>query len=88
MEKNLIWVYDIFSGRREEIRVQPSRYKYGGGDHGIMEYFIDRVSREERGGRTSMDSSIEAHMMAFAAEKSRKEGIVVDMDAYRAEMLG
>ena len=49
---------------------------------------IDRVAREESGGRTSMDSSIEAHMMAFAAEKSRKESIVVNMEAFRKEMLG
>ena len=69
------------------MRIRPSKYKYGGGDHGIMEYFIDRVAREESGGRTSMDSSIEAHMMAFAAEKSRKESIVVNMEAFRKEML-
>ena len=52
-----------------------------------MEYFLDCVSEEGSGGRTRMDSSIEAHMMAFAAERSRKESIVVDMEAFRKEML-
>lgn len=86
MEKNTIRVFDLFTERREILKVQPSRYKYGGGDHGIMEYFIHAVANEEQGGRTSMDSSIEAHMMAFAAEESRKKGVMVDMDAFRERM--
>lgn len=87
MEKNTIQVFDLLTGRIEKMDIKPSRYKYGGGDHGIMEYFIDAVQKEEQGGRTSMDSSIEAHMIAFGAEKSRKEGIVVDMNQFRKEML-
>ena len=87
MEKNEIRVFDILTGRKEVMQIRPSKYKYGGGDHGIMEYFIDRVSEEEAGGRTSMDSSIEAHMMAFAAEKSRKENVIVGMEEFRKEML-
>lgn len=87
MEKNTIQVFDQFTERIEKIQIQPSRYKYGGGDHGIMEYFIDQVLEEAEGGRTSMNSSIEGHMIAFAAEKSRKEGMVVDMDIFREQML-
>ena len=87
MEKNIIQIFDHLTGRIEHMQVKPSRYKYGGGDHGIMEYFIDQVSKEAQGGWTSMDSSIEAHMIAFAAEKSRKESVVVDMDTFRKQML-
>lgn len=87
MEKNIIRVFDLFTERHEELHIRPSKYKYGGGDHGIMEYFLDCVSRNEQGGRTSMDSSIEAHMMAFAAEKARRENVVVNMDDFRKEML-
>lgn len=87
MEKNTIQVFDQFTGRMEQLYIQPSKYKYGGGDHGIMEYFVEAVEKDLSGGRTSMDSSIEAHMMAFGAEESRKKGIVVDMDNFREQML-
>lgn len=88
MEKNTIRVFDLLTERMEHIDIKPSRYKYGGGDHGVMEYFIDHVATDAQGGRTSMDSSIEAHMIAFAAEKSRKEETVVDMESFRRQMLG
>jgi predicted dehydrogenase len=83
MEKNSIEVYDIASGQRHGIAVPPSRYKYGGGDHGIMEYFITEAAKGAEGGRTSMESSIESHLIAFAAEESRKKGVVVNLDDYR-----
>lgn len=79
MDLYQIEVFDILSGKVELVRLKPSRYKYGGGDNGIMEYFTDMVERNEAGGLTSMESSIESHIIAFAAEKSRTEGIVVDI---------
>lgn len=83
MEDNTIELYDIFTKRRELMKIQPSRYKYGGGDHGIMEYFTTHVANGGTGGRTNMEQSIEAHMMAFAAEKSRKENQVVELNKIR-----
>lgn len=84
MEKNAIEVYDIASGQRCTIAIPPSRYKYGGGDHGIMEYFVEEALRAAQGGRTSMESSIESHLIAFAAEESRTRGAVVELDNYRS----
>ena len=83
MEANSIEVFDIASGRRDHIVVPPSRRKYGGGDYGIMEYFVNEALRDGRGGRTGMDSSLESHLIAFAAEESRARGAVVDLDQYR-----
>ena len=40
--------------------------------------------REE--GLTSAAGSVESHLMAFAAEKSRLEGRVIEMVAYRREV--
>lgn len=85
MDKNRIRVFDLLTGRMETMQLQPSRYKYGGGDHGIMEYFVEKAAGEESRGRSCMASSLEAHMIAFAAEHSRKNGCVVDMDAFRRE---
>lgn len=86
MDKNRIRVFDLLTGRMETMQIQPSRYKYGGGDHGIMDYFVEKVAAEDSQGRSCMNSSIEAHMIAFAAENSRKNGCVVDMDEFRGKM--
>ncbi len=83
MDHNTIELFDLRTQRKEIMNIKPSKYKYGGGDHGIMEYFVSEVAKGSQGGITSLDSSIEAHLIAFAAEKSRKEGIVVDMKTMR-----
>ena len=83
MDKNSIEVFDILTGQVNSIDIPPSKYKYGGGDHGIMEYFVDLASIDGTGGRTSMESSLESHLIAFAAEESREKNIVVDLNNYR-----
>jgi hypothetical protein len=52
-----------------------------------MEYFVDWV-RKQGGdpGLTSVAASVESHLMAFAAEKSRLEGRTVTMAEYRREI--
>lgn len=87
MEKNAIEVFDILTGQRSTVAIPPSRHKYGGGDHGIMEYFVKTALENGQGGRTSMDSSIESHLIAFAAEESREKGVVVDLRQYREKWL-
>jgi predicted dehydrogenase len=83
MEENSIEVFDIASGRRDRLAIPPSRHKYGGGDHGIMDYFVGEALRGGCGGRTCMDNSLESHLIAFAAEESRAKGEVADLGHYR-----
>lgn len=71
------------TGRKEKLLLKPSRYKYGGGDHGIMEYFVEQIARDGAGGLTCMENAIESHLIAFAAETSRREGTVVDLAKLR-----
>ena len=52
---------------------------HGGGDFGIMRDFI-RVLREGGESRTSAAVSLQSHLICFAAERSRKENIVVELD--------
>ncbi len=87
MDQNAIEVFDLATGQRDSLAIPPSRYKYGGGDHGIMAYFVDAALKDGRGGRTAMDSSLESHLIAFAAEESRTRGVVVDLEAYRREWV-
>lgn len=54
--------------------------KHGGGDWRLMADFVQAVSKNDPGLLTStIDASIESHLMGFAAEKSRKEKKVVDV---------
>lgn len=82
-----IVVEHIGSGRRETIRPGAGHGGHGGGDNGICRAFVKAV----RDGDTSLivssgQESLESHLIAFAAEKSRLEGVLVDMDAYREEV--
>lgn len=51
---------------------------HGGGDFGIMKDFI-HVLREGGESRSSAEISLQSHLICFAAEKSRKEHIVVEL---------
>jgi predicted dehydrogenase len=86
LDVNSIEITDILLGQKKQYKLRPSKYKYGGGDHAIMEYFIDMVERGQSRGCTAMASSLESHIIAFAAEESRIKGIVVDVEKYLAEL--
>ena len=49
---------------------------HGGGDYGIMADFL-RILREGGESRSSAEVSLQSHLICFAAERSRKENIVV-----------
>ena len=51
---------------------------HGGGDYGIMADFL-RILREGGESRSSAQTSLQSHLICFAAEKSRKEQIVVNL---------
>ena len=74
---------DTFEERH--IHVRTNGTGHGGGDAGILEDFTKGL---QQGGdsRTSISRSVESHLMAFALEKSRMTGTVVDMESYRASL--
>jgi predicted dehydrogenase len=85
--RNEIEVYDFATGRTDLIKLHPSRYRYGGGDYGIMEYLVESVRTGEKGeAPTAASSALESHLMAFASDLSRIEGKTIYMDAYRSEI--
>ena len=51
---------------------------HGGGDYGIMRDFL-QVLRGGGQSRTSAEISLQSHLICFAAERSRKENIVVTL---------
>jgi predicted dehydrogenase len=83
-----IWFYDKLSGKKEKIfegYLQLSGH--GGGDTGLMNAFIDLMRKNILKPLTNALASLESHIMAFAAEKSRLDGNVIDMEKYRQEVM-
>lgn len=78
-----ITIYEHGANRVEQIPLNPATSGHGGGDHGIMADFI-RAVRGETAPMTSARTSLESHLLAFAAEEARVHGVVVDMPAFRA----
>lgn len=87
MEKNEIEISDFVSGSREVVKLRESQYGHGGGDYGIMHDFVRLVQgNDASNGLTSADKSVQSHIMAFAAEKSRIEKKIIRFEDYMAEL--
>ena len=75
---------ETFTERTINIRTNGSGH--GGGDAGIMEDFTAVVASGASGSRSSISRSVESHLMAFAMERSRLTGTVVDMEEFRKSL--
>lgn len=81
--KNEITVSDFrIDDKRTSQLTVPSDSLHGGGDEGLVADFIGRVQDRMRYGAsdkalTSLEESVDSHMMAFAAEESRLRGVCV-----------
>jgi predicted dehydrogenase len=75
---------EIRSHRGGEVRSIPipTRTGHGGGDAGIMHSFARSVL-EGTPGRTNAADSLESHLLAFAAERSRITGAPIHMSDIR-----
>ncbi|WNR42723.1 Gfo/Idh/MocA family protein [Paenibacillus roseipurpureus] len=87
MEKNVIEVSSFITGETTIIDIDAPLGGHGGGDHGIMRDFVRLVSRNgDEVGLTGARNSVQSHLMAFAAEKSRLESRVIGIEDYRNEL--
>jgi predicted dehydrogenase len=53
---------------------------HGGGDLGLTTDFLDLIRENSASSRSSINKSVESHMMAYAAEQSRISGQIIDVD--------
>jgi predicted dehydrogenase len=79
---------DVFmfkSGTRARIEVSANPGQHSGGDYGIIRDFVRTISG---GGLrlTVIQNSLESHIMAFAAEESRKNGRVVEIKDFMGDL--
>lgn len=87
LEHYVIKIYK-FDRVEEIIKVKREVGGHGGGDTGLMNQFIRILRGEsEKDGMTTIEASLESHIMAFAAEIARGKGIVVNLDKLRGEHL-
>lgn len=67
-----------FGEDKKTIPVDAARCGHGGGDYGILRDFLHILCHDGES-RTSASISLQSHLICFAAEKSRKEHIVVEL---------
>jgi len=78
-------LFEFSSRTRSVIHTSTGDGGHQGGDDGIMRQFLSDLRNERyMDTLTSAEASLESHLMAFAAEESRRrEGAVVDMRRFR-----
>ena len=93
-------LYGKFSSRGDEIRVHHhltgevedvpviarDSSGHGGGDYGIVRSFIKALKGEADDSITTARESLESHLLAFAAEESRLNKTVINMDEFRRRL--
>lgn len=86
MEKNEIEITRFADGAKTKICLNPGTSGHGGGDEGIMRSFVKLMQTGTEDRLTSSGISIQSHLLAFAAEKSRLERRVIHMEEYTREL--
>lgn len=84
-EDGLIFL-DKYGEGQEVINITAPGEGHGGGDHGLMEHFLQFLKGEEKNNystTTTIEESLESHLMSFAAEKARKNRKIVDLNEFR-----
>lgn len=90
-------LYGKFSSRGHEIRIHHhltgeiedvpviarDGSGHGGGDYGIVRSFLNTIKGDPDNSVTTARESLESHLLAFAAEESRLQRTIIDMEAYR-----
>lgn len=57
-----------------------------GGDTGLMNDFLENLEKADFNSRSSIDMSVESHLMAYAAEEARVTGTVIDLDLLKEQL--
>ena len=70
-------------GTEEVVEIPVASSGHGGGDWGTLGSFL-RVLRGEEKALTDVRTSLESHLLAFAAEEARLNHQVIDMASFRA----
>ena len=88
--RNRITVYDHLTGKEKVILNKKAGFEtgsgHGGGDFGLMKSFVNSIQNKNLSeALTSASASLESHIMAFAAEESRLNNTVINLDQFRKQ---
>ena len=84
-----ITLFDHFSGTKEVIfseKLTIEGSAHGGGDVALIDAFLDILHKSKTQPLTNASETLESHLMAFAANESRLQAKVVDMENFRRLM--
>lgn len=86
-EKNTIKIKRF--GKREMTTIHPIKVEGGhnGGDTKLTEAFFKSILDKDFDIKTTASKSVESHVMAFAAEHSRLNDVIVNIDEFIKERL-
>lgn len=82
--RSAIEIIDHSSGAVEQIPIGSLAGGHGGGDVGVMGAFLDAIDAGTQP-LTTAEESLESHLLAFAAERARLTGSVIDLKTFRSE---
>lgn len=74
MEDNTIEYWDFASGEHQTFQLRVPSGNHSGSDVSMMKDFVKLIASGAVQSRTSADASVESHLMALAAEESRRLG--------------
>lgn len=84
MGKGELLVNDYRQGATDIVRLPVTGEGHGQADQELIRDFIDRLRRDATSpALTDLEASIDSHLMAFAAERARKDGSGVEVQPLR-----
>lgn len=86
-EKEII-IKTFGSSEERVIKVQEMNGGHGGGDYAIIKAFMEGIKGDKDKIKTGASESVMSHLMCFAAEESRKNNKLVNMEEYIGELDG
>lgn len=88
MDKNEIEITYFSTGAKEVIRLKAPQEGHGGGDFRIIHDFAAAVrSNDKNTVKTAASKSVQSHLLSFAAEKSRLERRVINLEEFCKDIL-
>lgn len=84
MDDNQISIYDFLTKEETVIKFSNTSGGHGGGDQGIMRDFLHDMKQTDKSESiSSASTSLDSHLMAFAAEESRlNKGMSIEMNEF------
>lgn len=86
-EKGIIEL-SIFGKSNSVIEIEAASGHHGGGDSGLMSQFVSLLKGKAIDSwSSSLEESLESHLMAFAAEEARAKNSVINLTKWRQEQF-